>query len=69
MLRETLQLMSLNIKHVKDECERKSMEFINLRFQRPAALKNFKEVENMVNDCEQCLVAVLKNLNEKSRGS
>ncbi|VDI41417.1 Hypothetical predicted protein [Mytilus galloprovincialis] len=69
MLLETLQLMSLNIKHFKDECERKSMEFITLRFQRPAALKNYKEVENIINDCEQCLVAVLENLNEKSRGS
>ncbi|CAC5390089.1 unnamed protein product [Mytilus coruscus] len=69
MLRETLQLVSVNIKNFKDECARETMESVGMKFQRPAALMNFKEVENMVYDYEQCLAAVLKILSEKSRES
>ncbi|XP_052078758.1 myosin-3-like [Mytilus californianus] len=69
MLRETLQLVSVNIKNFREECERNTMESVGMRFQRPAALKNFREIENMVYDYEQCLVAVLNILHEKSRES
>lgn len=69
LLRETLELTSRNIQNLKDKCEGKPMESVALICQRPASLYNLKEVEHMVSNNEQCLVALLKTLNEKSSAS
>ncbi|CAC5361576.1 unnamed protein product [Mytilus coruscus] len=69
ILRETVHLMSENAKCFKAKCERMSMESVSVNFQRLPALTNYKEIEKMCIEHEQCLVSVFRILNELSTGS
>ncbi|CAG2249022.1 unnamed protein product [Mytilus edulis] len=63
ILSETVHLMSENAKCLKAKCERISMESVSLNFQRLSGLTNYKEIEKMCFEHEQCLVAVFRILN------
>lgn len=61
--------MSENAKCFKAKCERMSMESVSLNFQRLSGSTNYKEIEKMCFEHEQCLVAVFRILNEKCNRS